>query len=147
MRIRAGYRITYEAPGATPMLLMLNVRPERAADLETPDTVRTDPAVPVRTYIDLFGNVCSRLTAPAGRTTLWSDFVIEDRGRPDPTPMQAVQHPIDELPDHLTDEIEHFFDVYKMLEPGKHTNTKGYEGVDAAWVEIAAAFERFGTGD
>ena len=26
---------------------------------------------------------------------------------------------IDELPDYLVDEIEHFFDMYKMLEPGK----------------------------
>jgi transglutaminase-like putative cysteine protease len=100
VRIRAGYRITYEAPGATPMLLMLNVRPERAVDLETPDTLRTDPALAVRTYVDLFGNVCARLTAPPGRTTLWCDFVIRDCGRPDPTPAEAVQHPIDDLPDH-----------------------------------------------
>jgi len=50
---------------------------------------------------------------------------------------------IDQLPDHLTDEIEHFFDVYKMLEPGKHTNTKGYEGVAAAWTEIHAALTRY----
>jgi len=50
---------------------------------------------------------------------------------------------IDQLPDHLTDEIEHFFDVYKMLEPGKHTNTKGYEGVAAAWKEIHAAWDRY----
>jgi transglutaminase-like putative cysteine protease len=100
MRIRAGYRITYEAPAATPMLLMLNVRPERAADLETPDAVQTTPPLPVRTYVDRFGNLCGRLTAPPGLTTLWSDFVIDDCGRPDPTPWNAVQHPIDDLPDH-----------------------------------------------
>jgi len=50
---------------------------------------------------------------------------------------------ITELPDHLTDEIEHFFDVYKMLEPGKHTNTKGYEGLEPAWQEIADAQARY----
>jgi len=44
MRIRAGYRITYETPGPTPMLMMLNVRPERAPDLETPDFMLPDPA-------------------------------------------------------------------------------------------------------
>ncbi len=43
---------------------------------------------------------------------------------------------IDQLPDHLTDEIEHFFNVYKMLEPGKFANTKGFEGRDKAMVEI-----------
>jgi inorganic pyrophosphatase len=39
----------------------------------------------------------------------------------------------------LVDEIEHFFDVYKMLEPGKETATRGYEGKDAARREIEAA--------
>ncbi|MCU1453326.1 MAG: inorganic pyrophosphatase [Acidimicrobiales bacterium] len=49
---------------------------------------------------------------------------------------------IDELPDFLTEEIQHFFDVYKQLEPGKFANTRGYEGVDAAWTEIAASRDR-----
>jgi inorganic pyrophosphatase len=40
-------------------------------------------------------------------------------------------------------EIEHFFDVYKMLEPDKHSNTRGYEGTVAAWAEIDAAFARY----
>ncbi|MEY2453866.1 MAG: inorganic pyrophosphatase [Acidimicrobiaceae bacterium] len=49
---------------------------------------------------------------------------------------------ITDVPELLRAEIEHFFDVYKMLEPGKHTNTAGYEGVDAAWQEINAARDR-----
>ena len=49
---------------------------------------------------------------------------------------------IDQLPDHLTDEIEHFFDVYKSLEPGKFSNTKGFEGVAEAWAEIRASRSR-----
>src|SRR5437764_10255976 len=36
----------------------------------------------------------------------------------------------------LLEEIAHFFDVYKMLEPGKATTTRGYEGRDAAYTEI-----------
>ena len=39
----------------------------------------------------------------------------------------------------LLDEIVHFFEVYKMLEPGKRSTTRGYEGRDAALEEIAAA--------
>ncbi len=49
---------------------------------------------------------------------------------------------IDDLPSHLVMEIEHFFDVYKMLEPGKQMTTRGYEGRDAAWREIEAARAR-----
>lgn len=44
-----------------------------------------------------------------------------------------------DIPELYRQEIEHFFDVYKMLEPGKHSATRGYEGVDAAWAEIARA--------
>jgi inorganic pyrophosphatase len=50
---------------------------------------------------------------------------------------------IPELPDHLVDELVHFFDVYKDLEPGKSMTTRGSEGVDAAWTEIEAARARY----
>ncbi|MET0627103.1 MAG: inorganic diphosphatase [Acidimicrobiia bacterium] len=49
---------------------------------------------------------------------------------------------LDELRPYLLDEIEHFFDVYKMLEPGKDTATRGYEGRDAAFAEIEACRAR-----
>ena len=32
MKIRAGFEIVYDHPRPTPVLLMLSVRPERAAD-------------------------------------------------------------------------------------------------------------------
>jgi inorganic pyrophosphatase len=49
---------------------------------------------------------------------------------------------IEDVPELLRAEIEHFFEVYKTLEPGKSSNTSGYDGVDAAWHEIEAALER-----
>jgi inorganic pyrophosphatase len=39
---------------------------------------------------------------------------------------------INDLPKHLLDEIEHFFNVYKDLEPDKSTLTAGFEGTGAA---------------
>lgn len=48
------------------------------------------------------------------------------------------------LPSHLTEEISHFFNVYKDLEAGKSTQVDGYEGPDAAWKEIEASRRRFG---
>jgi inorganic pyrophosphatase len=47
-----------------------------------------------------------------------------------------------ELPEHLTDEISHFFEVYKALEPDKHSNVRGWEGADAASTEIEACRRR-----
>ncbi len=40
---------------------------------------------------------------------------------------------LDGLPDFLTDEISHFFEVYKALEPDKYSSVRGWEGADVAW--------------
>jgi transglutaminase-like putative cysteine protease len=101
MRIRCGYEITYECPAPTPMLLMLNVRPERLADLESPDLIRSSPPIDLTQYRDQFGNLCSRILAPAGRFTLSADFVIRDSGRPDEIFPDAEQTPVDRLPDEV----------------------------------------------
>ena len=47
-----------------------------------------------------------------------------------------------DLPAHLVDEIEHFFEVYKVLEPDKHSNVRGWEGAKAALAEIEACRRR-----
>jgi transglutaminase-like putative cysteine protease len=101
LRIRAGYTIAYDLPAETAMLLMLSVRPERWNDLESPDVVRTDPAIPVHQYFDGFGNRCSRILAPAGRLTLSSDFIIRGSEDLDPLVAEAVQHPVHDLPDDV----------------------------------------------
>ena len=50
---------------------------------------------------------------------------------------------LDGLPDHLTDEISHFFEVYKALEPDKYSHVRGWEGADVAWQEIQDCRARF----
>ncbi|MGH9138002.1 MAG: inorganic diphosphatase [Acidimicrobiales bacterium] len=52
---------------------------------------------------------------------------------------------IHDLPEHMLAEIQHFFDVYKTLEPGKHSNTRGYEGTGPAWAEIEESRRRYET--
>lgn len=136
MRIRAGYEISYDCPAPTPMLLMLNVRPERTPDLETPDTLRTEPAVAVRQYVDAFGNVCSRLVAPAGRITLSSDFVIRDSGAPDPVCPEAAQEPVEDLPDPV---IEYLLPSrYCDLELLNDLAWATFGGTPAGWARVQA---------
>ena len=55
-----------------------------------------------------------------------------------PAPYQALVARMN----HLMDEIEHFFEVYKKLEPDKHSNVRGWEGAGAAAAEIEACRER-----
>jgi inorganic pyrophosphatase len=47
-----------------------------------------------------------------------------------------------DLPEFLTREIEHFFEIYKVLEPGKSSNVRGWEGLAEALAEIAACRAR-----
>jgi inorganic pyrophosphatase len=49
---------------------------------------------------------------------------------------------IDDLPDQLVSEIEHFFEVYKVLEPGKKASTTGYGGRVDAIAEIESSRRR-----
>ena len=99
MRIRAGYELTYECPQPTPMLLALRIHPSRRSDLLTDEALRFTPALHAHDYTDAFGNVCTRILAPAGRTTISTDFEIFDPGRPDAVDPGARQHDIGELPD------------------------------------------------
>src|SRR5436190_416133 len=101
MKIRLGYKISYDCPQPTPMLLMLRVHPSRGNDLLGPDPVSSDPAVPVQSYIDGFGNLCSRLTSPAGLITLTTDTVIESSPVQDLTVPEARQIEVDRLPSEL----------------------------------------------
>ena len=101
MRIRCGFEITYECPQPTPMLALLNVHSSRHQDLETLDTVRTDPPLPIGQYHDGFSNLCSRFVLPVGRTVISADFVVRDSGEPDPVHPDAVQHPVQDLPDDV----------------------------------------------
>jgi transglutaminase-like putative cysteine protease len=91
VRIRAGFEIAYDCPAPVPMLLTLSVHPSRRGDLETPEWLRTDPVVEVRQYLDEFGNLCSRVLAPAGRFVMSSDFIVRDSGCVDEYAPNAVQ--------------------------------------------------------
>jgi inorganic pyrophosphatase len=45
----------------------------------------------------------------------------------------------------VLDEIAHFFDVYKQLEPDKGTETSDWEGREKAERAIVEAQERYGS--
>jgi transglutaminase-like putative cysteine protease len=101
MHIRIGYTLAFNTFGPTPMNLLLSVHPERAADLVTPEVITFDPPVPARQFTDPFGNICTRIVAPSDRISMSADFIIRDSGKPDPIALDAVQHPVEDLPDDV----------------------------------------------
>ncbi|TVV74054.1 transglutaminase-like domain-containing protein [Sphingomonas solaris] len=101
MLIRAGYDIRFETDFATPMLAMLSIHPSRNKDLQTPQRLVASPDVPMYDYIDVFGNVCTRVTVPPGGLTLSAAFTIEDSGLVDTAPPWGPQMPVESLPDEV----------------------------------------------
>ena len=101
MLIRAGYDIRFETEVATPMMAMLSLHPSRNKDLVTSHRIVASPDVPIYDYLDAFGNVCTRVTVPAGGLTLSCDFTLRDDGLPDAVSRDARQHAVEELPDDV----------------------------------------------
>ncbi|MBC7365404.1 MAG: transglutaminase family protein [Undibacterium sp.] len=98
MHIRFGFDIAYEFPVATPVVLMLHLRPELAPRLVTPEQLILIPDVPVGDFRDGFGNRCTRLTAPAGLLELRCTATIRDSGQPTALSTEAEEWPVSTLP-------------------------------------------------
>ncbi len=103
MKIRAGYRITFDSPLPTPINLLLSVHSNRRGDLVTPDVCSAyahweDRECPTKTFTDLFGNLVTRVVASRGPVTFSSDFLIEDSGLVEPAFLHARQVAVEELP-------------------------------------------------
>jgi len=99
MQIRVGFEIVYDCPQPTPMILTLNVHFTRVSDLAGRDDLTFDPPVPMTAYRDSFGNWCSRIVAPTGRTRIRANVVVNDSGLPDPIVPEAPQIAVQDLPE------------------------------------------------
>ena len=105
MHIRYGYRIDLLCNDPTPVIMMLDVHPERRPDLTQPD----DPLVTgylngieqtdITSYQDKFGNICRRVVAPSGGITIEAEGIIHDSGFPDMVDTLAEALPPERLPD------------------------------------------------
>jgi transglutaminase-like putative cysteine protease len=103
MLIRLAYDLQFQIPYPVAMVVLLNVHPSRVQDLLEPDDVQTEPKLDVSTYIDTFGNRCTRFVAPPGLLRLTTSTTIRDSGEKDPVNTSAREIPVGELPnDTLT---------------------------------------------
>lgn len=136
MRIKIGYDLSFENATPTPMILSLYVHPERAGDLEQPETIVTEPQIPIRDYTDAFGNRCGIILAPAGTFTLRSRNVVRDNGAHEAWPNDAEQYQVDQLPPEAIQfllpsrycEVDRMFDRAWQL----------FGGFDPGWARVRA---------
>lgn len=98
MKIRFGYELVYSVPQLTPMIFTLHCQPQGSQQLVRSDAMRTDPAIPLQSYLDAFGNTCTRLEAPVGLLRVTADGIMEDCGAPEPVHWMAAEHAVRDLP-------------------------------------------------
>ncbi len=130
MLLRLAYDIQFEMPATTAMVALLNVHPSRVTDLLEPDEMHTEPNIPVTSYIDSFGNRCTRFVAPPGNLRLSGSTLIHDSGNPDPINVDARETPVGDLPHSVMSyllnsrycEVDRFsniaYELFGNLNPG-----------------------------
>jgi transglutaminase-like putative cysteine protease len=99
MKLSVGYKLVYDCPQPTPMMLMLNTHFTCAPSILVADLLTVDPPVPLAQYRDSFGNLCSRMVAPQGRITLTTSALLEVSNQPELLSVEGEQHPVEQLPD------------------------------------------------
>lgn len=99
MRLRLGFEMIYDCPQPVPMIFNVHVHFTRASDLVCRDDLMIDPPVPIAGYRDSFGNWCTRIVAPQGRTRISVDAIVNDPGVTDAVVPQARQMPVNDLPE------------------------------------------------
>jgi transglutaminase-like putative cysteine protease len=97
MLIRLGYDIELQISQPMTLVAVLNVHPSRTADLREPDEIHITPQVEREQYLDSFGNICTRISAPGGPIRLCNSTLIEDSGLPDAVDWNAPQLPVEQL--------------------------------------------------
>ncbi|GAA5436255.1 transglutaminase-like domain-containing protein [Deinococcus sp. A31D244] len=102
VRIRAGFRLTFDVPFPTPMLFVV-----QPADRLHPTGTRQrivqqqalGEAQGIHTFTDQHGNTIWRALAPAGTFTLGHDLIAEITRNPDPILPDLPKTPVEALPD------------------------------------------------
>jgi len=130
MLIRYGYDITVNCSQPTPIVCFLSVHEDWAARLRSEEKLVTRPEVATTIYRDLFGNAALRFVAPAGDISIWGDGTVEDDGTPDPIFLDAIEIPVEDLPNEClvylsgsryceTDRLSQIaWDLFEHVSPG-----------------------------
>ena len=108
MQIRSEYDIQFHLPAPTTIIAMLRLHPSLDTSLDEPELLKvehidleTRRELPGHDYIDGFGNRCMRFNVPAGAVRFAGRSLVRIHGYCDEMGTEALQHPIEELPDEL----------------------------------------------
>src|SRR5271167_1105346 len=103
MLILSEFNIEFTLPAPTAMIALLHLHPSLQPRLQSSDDLLVESlgvpfppntVVPTVDYVDVFGNRCSRFSAPAGHLRLSGSNIIEAEEFPDTLYPDAQQMPV-----------------------------------------------------
>jgi transglutaminase-like putative cysteine protease len=119
MLILSEFNIEFTLPAPAAMIALLHLHPSLQQRLRSKDELLVESlgvpfppntVVPTVDYVDVFGNLCSRFSAPAGHIRLSGSNIIEAEEFPDTLYPDAQQMRVDDLPS----------DVLQFLLPSRY---------------------------
>jgi transglutaminase-like putative cysteine protease len=100
LTIHVGCQFEYSAEHDVPAICLVRPSGFDGVRLIT-ETWMTTPPVPYHDYVDLYGNVCRRLTLPAGLATIYYDARVAAPGEAEATDPSVPQTAVEDLPDDV----------------------------------------------
>ena len=98
LQVHVGCEFNFDSEVPTPAILQVQPHPGFPHELLR-DSWDGDPPVSRREYRDAFGNRCQRLDIPEGRMRIEYDAVVRVSSDADPVEPEALQVPVEQLPD------------------------------------------------
>jgi transglutaminase-like putative cysteine protease len=136
--VRVGCEFIHELSWPVTLVLQVEPRPDAVLGI-TKARLATEPVVPVRSYIDIYGNVCRRLTLGPGRTRIRYEAEVEVEAGVDEADVDAVQPAVADLPDELL----HFTLASRYCESDRLSNTAWalFGAVPEGWSRVQAVVD------
>jgi transglutaminase-like putative cysteine protease len=137
MQVRVGCEFQYESQSPAPALVLVDVHPYPAIpNTILEETWETTPGIVSHSYTDAWSNRVRRLVLPVGECTLHYEALVEMSGEPSPVKPDAIQHPIEDLPDYVL--VYTLASRYCLTETLSQTAWRLFGQVEPGWPRVQA---------
>jgi transglutaminase-like putative cysteine protease len=128
-RLRVGCEFEYSAEVDTPAVLQVEPYEGGVAGVLRREWAST-PELSLRSYLDVYGNECRRVTLPAGVSTLRYDAVVTVPDATEAVDLDAAETPVTDLPDdtllyttpsrHVSSDVlgDEAWELFGAIKPG-----------------------------
>ena len=136
--VRVGCEFVHDLSWPVSLVLQVEPRPDAVLGMNHA-RLETDPSVPVHQYVDIYGNICRRLTLPPGRSRIRYEADVAVGAAIDDADPAAKQPAIADLPD----EVLHYTLASRYCDSDRLANTAWalFGGVPEGWGRVQAVVD------